>query len=425
MSNIEGLFRFISKSTSPYHAVAAAAEILSAEGYTELYECDAWELADGGKYFVRRSGSSLIAFVYRKELSSFNIVATHSDFPAFRLKVEPDSVGTYSRLNVERYGGPIYYTWFDRPLSLAGRVVVSTDNGAEVRLVDLARDSAVIPSVAPHLNREINSKFSPNPAVDLIPLYALGRGGASVLDDIAAAANTERDSILSYDIYLYNREAGLRLGKDGEFILSPRLDDLASAYASLRAFVCARESAATAVYALFDNEEVGSATKQGAASTFLCDTLLRVAGDELAYKRAISTSVMVSADNAHAVHPNHPELADSSCRCVLGGGVAVKYNADQRYTTDGVSDAIIRSVAKRAGVKLQPYANRADMPGGSTLGSIATTKVPVISVDIGLPQLAMHSVNETAAASDVDAMITLLAEFYSTHFRIRGSEIEL
>ena len=424
MSNTKGLFEFINKSPSAYHAVATVADMLRAAGYTELFECDKWELADGGRYFVTRSGSSLIAFVYKKELSSFDVVATHSDSPSFRLKCEPENIGVYSRLNVERYGGPVFYTWFDRPLSLAGRVVVSTECGAQIRLVDLDRDSFVIPSVAPHLNREINKGFAPNPAVDLLPLYATGKNGGSLLDEIAEAAGAERVNVLSYDLFLYNREKGTVLGKDGEFILSPRLDDLACSYTSLVAFLRARASAATPVYAIFDNEEVGSSTKQGAASTFLYDVLERVAGDPLTYRRAISSSVMVSADNAHAMHPNHPELSDSGCHSVLAGGVVVKYNADRRYTTDGVSDAIIRTVAKRAGAPIQFYANRADMPGGSTLGSIATTTVPAISVDIGLPQLAMHSANETAAAADIDSMVALLTEFYSTHFRIRSDSIE-
>lgn len=424
MSNISGLFEFINKSPSSYHSVATAADMLRASGFTEIFECDEWALVDGGKYFLTRSGSSLIAFVYKKKLSSFDIVATHSDSPSFRLKCEPENIGVYTRLNVERYGGPVYYTWFDRPLSLAGRVAVSTDHGVEMRLINFACDSFVIPSVAPHLNREINKGFSPNPAVDLLPLYTMGKDGGELLDEIADAANADRESVLSYDLFLYNRDRGTLLGKNAEFILAPRLDDLACAYATLVAFLSARESSATPVYAVFDNEEVGSATKQGAASTFLYDTLERIAGDSLTYRRAISSSVMVSADNAHAVHPNHPELSDSACRAVLTGGVVVKYNADQRYTTDGMSDAIIRTVAKRAGAPIQFYANRADMPGGSTLGSIATTKVPAVSVDIGLPQLAMHSANETAATADVDSMISLLREFYSTHFRIRGSEIE-
>lgn len=424
MSNVNGLFDFIKKSPSAYHAVSAVADALRENGFTELRECDAWELRDGGKYFVTRAGSSIIAFVHKDELSCYDIVAAHSDTPSFRLKCEPECGGAYSRLNVERYGGPVYYTWFDRPLSLAGRVVVSTESGADIRLVDLDRDSFVIPSVAPHLNREINNGFKPNPAVDLLPLYAMGKERGLLLDEIATAANTARESIVSYDLFLYNREAGTRFGKDGEFILAPRLDDLGCVYAALRGFLAARESVATPVLAVFNNEEVGSATKQGAASTFLFDTLERAAGDTLAYRRAVASSVMVSADNAHAVHPNHPELADPLCQSVLTGGVVIKYNADQRYTTDGVSDAIIRTVAARAGAAVQSYTNRADMPGGSTLGSIATTRVPVTSVDIGLPQLAMHSANETAAASDVDAMISLLTEFYSTAFRFTGDKVE-
>ena len=416
MKRVEKLCKFINSSPTAYHAVASVKEELIASGYTEISSADLASFTDGKKHFVISGSSSIIAFSGRAE-GGFMICASHSDSPSFRVKLSGESVGAYSRLMTEKYGGMIHYTWLDRPLSLAGRAVVRTPDGIEERLVNIDKDSLIIPSVAIHLNRGVNDGAKHNPATDLIPLMGM-KGAASLASAIAAELSVNESDILSHDLFLYNRDEARICGISDELIVSPRLDDLECVHASLRAFLETDESEnATRILAVFDNEEVGSETKQGAASAFLHDTLRKIAGSDEKYYSMLENSFMVSADNAHGKHPNHPELSDAENAPLLGGGVVVKYNGNQRYTTDGVSDGIFRVIAEKCGVTLQRYYNRADLPGGSTLGSIATTKVPLSCIDIGLPQLAMHSANETAAVSDYLDMEKLLAGFYSSSIK--------
>lgn len=412
--NVAKLFDFIAASPCAYYAVDTVKRRLLAEGYTELSEGGAFSLTDGGKYFVVRNGSSLIAFRYRKEARGFLMCASHTDSPSFRVKMSAESVSAYTRIETEPYGGMIYYTWLDRPLSVAGRVFFRTADGVGEKLVNLDRDLLTIPSVAIHMNRAVNDGYKWNPAVDLLPLYGTADAAGGFTAALAEAAGVPASDILSHDLFLYNREYGRRIGQDGALLLAPRLDDLGCVFASTESFLAATESEQIPVLALFDNEEVGSETKQGAASTFLHDVLSAVAGDRL--PAMLYRSFMVSADNAHAKHPNHPELADPDNAPTLGGGVVIKYNANQHYTTDAFSDAFFRTVCERAGVPTVRYCNRADIRGGSTLGSISDTRVSVPTVDIGLPQLAMHAATETAAAADLDAMIRALVAFYSTSF---------
>lgn len=409
------LFEFIKNSPSAYHTVASVKDALTQNGYTELYEGDEWHITDGKGYFVTKNGTSIIAFKARSGANGFMIAASHSDFPSFRLKISPETSGAYTRLLVEGYGGMINYTWLDRPLSIAGRVVVRTECGVASRLVNIDRDIAVIPSVAIHLNRLVNDGYKFNHAVDLLPLVASSEGNGCVMAEIAKLAGASVSDIVSHDLFLYNREAGRMVGAKNEFVLAPRLDDLGCVFSSLKAHISAKESDSIPVLAVFDNEEVGSSTKQGAASTFLYDTLKRISGGDL--EKMLASSFMVSADNAHAKHPNHPELADAENAPVLNGGIVVKWNANQKYATDGVSDAIFRTICERCGAKTQIYYNRADMPGGSTLGSISNTKVSVATVDIGLPQLAMHSAIETAGAEDVSELIKALTELFGTSLK--------
>ena len=423
MKHVEGLFEFIKKSPSAYHAVNTVKEMLDSNGYTELYEAERWKLTVGGKYYVIRNGTSIIAFRTVKDARGFMMCASHSDSPSFRVKVTPEATGAYTRLEVEKYGGMIYYTWLDRPLSVAGRVLVKTAGGVESKLVNLDTDLLTIPSLAIHLNRGVNEGAKFNPAKDLLPLYASGAEKGDLLGSIAAELGVNVSDILSHDLFLYNRDEGRRVGKDGEFILCPRLDDLGCVYSSAVAFLTAKEAQCLPVLAVFDNEEVGSETKQGAASTFLRDTLLRICGSEASLTVALENSFMISADNAHAKHPSYPEMSDPDNAPVLNSGIVIKYNANQKYTTDGLSDAIFRTVCSRAGVAVQTYCNRADLPGGSTLGSISNTRVSVPTVDIGLPQLAMHSANETAGAYDVDGMISAIREVYSTSLVKKGTKV--
>ncbi len=425
MSYTHELCDFIKKSPVSYYTVNTVKEYLLDAGYTEVYESEPQSFADGKKHFVIRGDSSIIAFRGRTEQGGFMICASHSDSPTFKIKNELAG-GSYLRVATEKYGGMIHYTWLDRPLSLAGRVVVKTADGVQVKLVNIEKPLLVIPSVAIHLNRSVNDGYKFNPASDLIPLAGLADSKGGLMQVVADAAGVNVEDIISHDLFLYNADEGVCLGVNGELLLAPRLDDLGCVYSSLRAFLDAPETdKSVAVLAVFDNEEVGSETKQGANSSFLDSTLKNIAGSPEKYSAMLYHSFMVSVDNAHALHPNHPELSDSSNAPVLGKGVVVKYNANQRYTTDAVSDGIFEVIAGRAGAKLQKFSNRADMVGGSTLGSISNTRVSVSTIDIGLPQLAMHSANETAAVSDVEDMIKSLTELYSSGISKNGDEIKI
>ncbi|MBR2930710.1 MAG: M18 family aminopeptidase [Clostridia bacterium] len=421
MKNIRELLDFINASKTSHHAAHEVAVRLDAAGFTALKETEAWQLSDGEGYYLLRGGA-IIAFKYKKDPTSMAIISAHSDSPAFKVKCIPESVGSYTRLSVESYGGAINYTWFDRPLSVAGRALVSCSGGAEMRLVDISEPIAVIPSVAPHLKRDINSSFAPNLATDLQPLFSISQN-SSLMDLVAERLGVEKEDVLSHDLYLYCAEKASLVGKDNELVLAPRIDDLASVFGALDGLLNCKDSSAMPVLAVFDNEEVGSSTLEGAASDLFADVLEKTLSDS--YQRVVRASLMLSCDGAHALHPNHPELSDPACRPVLGGGVVIKYNANRRYSTDATSDGALRALAKRAGIALQCYANRADLPGGSTLGSIATTRVPVTTADIGVAQLAMHSAVETCAASDIYSLCDLAREFYSAGLVIENGGFKL
>ena len=414
------LLSFIRRSPSCYHVIHNFRQMLLENGYVELFEAEKWQLQSGGKYFVCRNGSSVIAFrVPNTAPNAFVMAAAHSDSPTFKIKENAELPGSHTiRLSTEKYGGMLMSTWLDRPLSVAGRVVVKEDGSISTRLVHIDRDLLIIPSVAIHMNRAANDGMKYAANVDTLPLYGDEKAKDSFLPMIAEAANVSKDSILAHDLFLYCRDSGTLLGADSEFIASPKLDDLECAYACMRGFLAAKDSNAIPVCCVFDNEEVGSETKQGAASSFLRDTLRRttlaLSINEEGYQCMLAKSFLASADNAHAMHPNHPEYADTANCPQMNGGVVIKYNANQRYATDALSAALFKSVCEKAGVKTQSFANRSDLAGGSTLGSIANTLVPVKTVDIGLAQLAMHSAYETAGTQDLHdltrAMETLFAE---------------
>ena len=419
----EELFDFIEKSPTPYHATAAVAEELRSFGFTELYEGDAWKLEVGGKYFVVRNGTSLVAFVNNETDLGYMICASHTDSPTFSIKPSGERRGVCVTLDTEKYGGTILHTWFDRPLSFAGAVVVRGKDGLETRLLNFDRNTVVIPSVAIHQNRTVNDGYKFNPATDMQPLYASAGSNGTLLGDIANALSVPESDVISYDLRLYARERGTTFGKDGEFILVTRFDDLGCVFASYKAFLSAEASAAIPVLAIFDNEEVGSSTKQGARSTLLSSVLSRISGDEAVHNARLASSFIVSADNAHAKHPNHPELSDSQNASILGGGVVIKYNANQAYATDALSAAVFTEIS--GGAKLQNFSNRSDMPSGSTLGSLVDTVVSVLTVDIGMPQLAMHSVCECAMGSDVDEMVKALTAYYSSGIQVKGGNVKI
>lgn len=406
------LFDFIAHCPTAFHTVATVCEALTAAGYTRLAESDAWTLEAGRGYFVSRGASSVIAFRAPEAFGGFVIAAAHGDSPAPKIKENADlKSADYTELSVEPYGGMIFSTWFDRPLSVAGRVIVRTEGGIAARLCDLGVPAAVIPNVAIHMNRTMNDGIKLNAAVDLLPLYG-GADAEPLRARVAASLGVAADDILSADLFVYNPQAGVEWNG---YISAPRLDDLQCVYAALHGFLDAGCGAAAKVLAVFDNEEVGSRTQQGAASTFLCDVLRRVStafGRD--YDAAVAGSLMLSCDNAHAIHPNHPEYADKNHQVRMNGGVVIKYNANRNYATDAWSAALFRVICTRAGVPVQLYANRADMPGGSTLGNIANTQVSLPTVDIGAAQLAMHSAYETAGAADTAYLYRAIKQAFET-----------
>ncbi|MGN0985201.1 MAG: M18 family aminopeptidase [Candidatus Enterenecus sp.] len=411
------LFNYISASPTAYHAVAHTAEMLDRAGYARLSEGENWTLEPGKGFYVMRNGSSLIAFrVPEGEWLGFMMTASHCDSPCFKLKENGELADEhYVRLSTEKYGGMLCASWMDRPLSIAGRVTVRTEHGLQVRLADLGEPCAVIPNVAIHMNRAANDGMKYDPAVDMLPLYADGAGKGTLRARVAQCVGAAEEDILTTDLFVYNPQQGRAWSR---FISAPRLDDLQCAFGALTAFLAAGESGSVPVYCLFDNEEVGSQTKQGAASTFLADTLERIAGSSAACRRHVANSFLVSCDNAHAVHPNHPEYRDRNHAVYMNGGIVIKYNANQKYTSDAVSAAIFGLVCEGAGVPVQRYANRADMAGGSTLGNIANTQVSLNTVDIGLAQLAMHSAFETAGADDTEYLVRALTAFYGSSLRM-------
>ena len=420
----EELLRFIEACPSRYHVIAKLSEQYREAGFQELKERETWSLEWGGSYFVTRNDSSLIAFRLPEGggARGFHAAAAHCDSPTFQIKENPEkSSEQYVTLNVEKYGGMIYSTWMDRPLSVAGRVAVEDPDTGEIvsRLVDIDRDLCVIPNLAIHMNPAANKGMEYNPQVDLQPLFAIaGKKGRKTLRELTAeAAGVSPEEILGQDLFLYVREKGHFLGSEGEMILSPKLDDLQCVYALTRGHrECAPKDYIT-VCAVFDNEEVGSGSSQGADSTFLEDVLARV-GEALQVSASrirewIASGFMISADNAHAVHPNHPEKADPTNRPFLNGGIVLKFNSAQKYTTDGMTAAKIRSLCKKAKVPCQSYVNRSDIAGGSTLGNISTAHVSFPSADIGLPQLAMHSAVETGGVKDTWYAVKLMREYFS------------
>lgn len=445
------LFSFIEQSPTSFHAVRTMKDTLLKAGYAQLSEGDDWDLKRGGKYFVIRNGSALMAFrLPSVPPTGFQIMASHGDSPLFKIKENPEmeAEGHYVKLNIEKYGGMLCAPWFDRPLSCAGRLIVRTENGVESRLVDARKPLFVIPNLAIHMNREANDGCKFNVQKDMLPLYGDETAKGSFMAQMAALAGVDEAAVLGHDLYVYSCQAGTIWGAHDEFLSAGRLDDLECAFASLKGFLASdtllgdsgagvlsdasdaevqtadRKTASIPVHCVFDNEEVGSGTRQGAASTFLKDTLERIAeslptafSDDFengaaSYRRLIANSFMVSADNAHAVHPNYGEKTCPTNRPYLNGGVVIKYSANQKYTTDGVSASVFKAMCCQAEVPFQIFHNRSDMPGGSTLGNISATQVPINTVDIGLPQLAMHSPYETVGVRDIAGLIKAATYFY-------------
>lgn len=416
----EKLLDFIEKSPTAFQAVDEMQKRLTENGFEVLSEKEYWKLIPGGKYLVTRNNSALIAFcIPEKESRVFHIMASHSDSPSFKIKENPEIKvdNSYVKLNVEKYGGMLMAPWFDRPLSVAGRVIIRRNGGLKEKLINIKRDLVMIPNLAIHMNREANNGVSYNPQKDLQPLFAVGNTDRTLLEIIAEQTGVKKEDIISHDLFLYNRMPGTIWGADKEFVSSARLDDLQCAFASMEGLLRAQNHESIAVHCVMDNEEVGSGTKQGAASTFLKDTLLRInMGLGRTYEEYLMTldgSFMVSADNAHALHPNYTDKTDPTNHPVLNKGIVIKFNANQKYCTDAVSAAIFKELCTKAGVPYQTFVNRSDIAGGSTLGNISNTQVPMNTVDIGLPQLAMHSPYETAGVKDTEYLVRAAEELFA------------
>ena len=410
---INALRAFLDTSHSMYHAQNYLVKTLQEAGYTRLMENAAWDLVPGGKYYISRGDTAVIAFrVPVVAPKSFMMTASHSDHPGFKVKENFELAGTYTRMAVERYSGTLISTWLDRPLSIAGRVTVETEDGIESKLIDIDKDLLLIPNVAIHMNRNVNDGYKWNPAVDTLPLVGSKEAAGKLQQLLEQEAGGK---ILGHDLFLYPRQKSTVWGVADEFISSTVLDDLECAWGCTQGFLRSEESACVPVLCVFDSEEVGSGSVQGAASMLLPDVLRRiceVCGWNL--DQMLAQSFMISADNAHAIHPNHPELADPTNAPVMGQGIVLKHNANLMYCTDGVSASIFRKVCAKAGVNVQTYYNRADIAGGSTLGRISLGKVSVLTADIGLPQLAMHSSYETAAVADVAALEDAMTAYYGS-----------
>ena len=419
MDILERFLTFAEQSPTAFHAAANLAGMLRDAGYTELKETDPWLVDAGGKYFVVRNDAAVIAFaVPETGFAAFRIAAAHGDSPAFKLKEHfEDKAEAYVRVNVEKYGGMIMASWMDRPLSVAGRLAVREGDTIVSRLVNLDRDALLIPNMPIHFNRDVNKGYAYDPQVDMMPLYGEAESAGGLMREIAAAAGTEPENILSHDLFLYSRQNASVWGADDAFFSCGRIDDLECAFAAVTAMIRSTPRDAVNVCAVFDNEEVGSGSRQGADSGFLYDTLTRLGfalgASDGEIRAAMAGSFMVSADNAHAVHPNHPEKYDKQNRVYMNKGVVIKHNASLKYTTDAMASARFALICEKAGVPVQHFANRSDIAGGSTLGHISGTHVSVECVDIGLAQLAMHSVCETAGTKDLPLLITALEGLYS------------
>lgn len=422
---IHQLFDFIQCSPTASHTAATVRAMLVQAGFTQLLETEPWDLQPGGRYYTTRGMSSLIAFqVPKADFHGFSVIAPHGDSPCFKVKESPELRvdGQYTKLNTEVYGGMQLALWTDRPLSVAGRLAVRTETGVKGVLCDIRRDLLLIPGVAIHMNRGVNEGVKLDPQKDTLPL--LGGSQAELKKLVAENAGVAPEDILSWDLYLYSRAQGTVFGAEKEFIAAPRLDDLECVFAAAKAFLAGENRENVTVLSLFDNEETGSLTRQGADSPFLSEVLERISlscgKSREEHLRAIASGFMLSADNAHAVHPDSPEKSDPTNRCYLNGGVVVKHSP--RYASDALTAGLFQRICQKAGVPVQVYYNNSKIPGGGTLGNLSGSHVALPTVDIGLAQLSMHSPYETAGAKDLDYMVWAMQAFYESVITQTGRE---
>ena len=430
---INRLLKFLDASPVNFLAARNIACELEQNGYRRLDpQQPLGELKAGDKVYVTKNDSSVYAFhLGRKPLAEtgFHMICAHSDSPTFRVKphAEMTGEGGLVRLNTEVYGGPILSTWFDRPLTLAGRVIVRGKDAMspETMLMHVRRPLLQISNLAIHFNRQVNDGVKLSKQKDMLPLLGLINDELEqgnllmnvIIEELSKQRPVSHEDILDFDLYLADTQPACTFGVHDEFISSGRLDDLSMCFAGLEALIAAPESDTTQVLAIFDNEETGSQTKQGAGSPFLASMLMRIArqqsGTEEAYWQAVERAFMISADNAHAFHPNYAEKYDPTNHPMLGGGPAIKFNASQKYASDAVSAAIFAEICRKAGVPCQRFVNHSDVAGGSTLGNILASTVPLRGVDMGNAILGMHSCRETGSVADHEYCVRAFTEFYS------------
>lgn len=422
MENLNQIISLLKESKSQFHVVNNIKETLLSNDYKQIKEED--EITSIGNYFYIRGGSSIVVININSMDPCSKIIAAHTDSPTFKLKQNPNVVDAkLNRLNVEPYGGAIYYPFFDRPLGVAGRAFFKKDNKVEQTLIDLDA-SFIIPSLAIHMDRNVNSSFSPNPKSDLLPLYGMEEDA-----DISTYINNkykDNGELLSYDLFLYNKVEPTLTGLNKEFLSSSRLDDLASVYSSLLGLISSKNKKGCNIAIYFDSEEVGSSTFNGADSDLLSFTFDKLSSFYKVSKNKLAmNSFCISADNAHAIHPAHVDLTDRSNQVYLNSGVAIKYNANMAYTSDAYSSSFIKEMFNKAKLNYQEFSNRSDLRGGSTLGNISSTQISLHTVDIGIPQLAMHSCYETLGVNDLLDMVKLASTFYSSMFNLEEDGFQI
>lgn len=422
MENLNQIISLLKESKSQFHVVNNIKETLLSNDYKQIKEED--EITSIGNYFYIRGGSSIVVININSMDPCSKIIAAHTDSPTFKLKQNPNVIDAkLNRLNVEPYGGAIYYPFFDRPLGVAGRAFFKKDNKVEQTLIDLDA-SFIIPSLAIHMDRNVNSSFSPNPKSDLLPLYGMEEDA-----DISTYINNkykDNGELLSYDLFLYNKVEPTLTGLNKEFLSSSRLDDLASVYSSLLGLISSKNKKGCNIAIYFDSEEVGSSTFNGADSDLLSFTFDKLSSFYKVSKNKLAmNSFCISADNAHAIHPAHVDLTDRSNQVYLNSGVAIKYNANMAYTSDAYSSSFIKEMFNKAKLNYQEFSNRSDLRGGSTLGNISSTQISLHTVDIGIPQLAMHSCYETLGVNDLLDMVKLASTFYSSMFNLEEDGFQI
>ena len=422
------LVDFLYDSPSACHGVKATQKILDENGFIEIKETDKWDLQAKGKYYVIKNDSALIAFEVGTgdiEEAGLRLIGAHTDVPGFRIKPNPQMIseGKYVKLNTEVYGGPILHTWFDRPLSIAGKVSLkgASPLKPETRLVNINKPLLIIPSLAIHMNREVNEGFKINRQVDTLPLLGLINDKLEkedyLMNILAEELQVNKEDILNFELGLYEYEKGMLIGMNEELISSGRFDDLWMVYAGIKALVDSRENAATKVMICIDNEEIGSLTAEGANSTLLNNILERIAlglgKDREGYYRTLANSIMISADLAHAVHPNLGDKHDPTNRPVLEGGPVLKIAASGSYSTDSFNGAVFAGVCEAAGVPFQKFVNRSDVRGGTTIGPVTAANLTIPVIDMGAPVLGMHSIRELASVKDNYYTVKEFTEFFS------------